>query len=563
MGISLGGVSIGTYTAGSIATKRFESGPVFSNGLEGAPGLPDECTPQFIWEHGSEVARFNYDARQTPYKWEYGSSFGGAFTGLNLPGYTIYSSSAYLEPMPGSQVLYRVRYEWKPGGVYLDNTEIEPQWSQGAALSIYENYYEPYYAEQRCHMMAVKWESTDGGAPLYLLICAEHSTRYDSDGQKVADEYVNVANSAVYINFNPIRVDLDFQDEPDPEPGDETTPEPSEPGGYRDGDEDDTSDVVPKPDDPPLGITDCGFINVYNPAPNALRGLGDILFPNVATATDVAEAVIKLCETMANQNLINYVIDCHVIPVQPTVGQTVPIKVGFRNTGINVPAVTSDYVNVSCGSLNIREYFANYADYLYTKSKLWLPFLGFVDVRPEFWQAGTISVDYKFNVIDGSFMAYISSTSSKSQLTNSVIAEFGGNACMHFPITGANYASMASGLVSAAISAAETGGGSAVLGAAYSAANSIAQGGEVQQSNGYNSTNALLGVRTPYLMIERPAPSYPASYKHDRGFPSNITVTLGNISGYTEIEKIDLSGIPLTDQELTELRGLLADGVYF
>ncbi len=160
-------------------------------------------------------------------------------------------------------------------------------------------------------------------------------------------------------------------------------------------------------------------------------------------------------------------------------------------------------------------------------------------------------------------MAYISSTSSKSQLTNSVIAEFGGNACMHFPITGANYASMASGLVSAAITAAETGGGSAVLGAAYSAANSIAQGGEVQQSNGYNSTNALLGVRTPYLMIERPAPSYPASYKHDRGFPSNITVTLGNISGYTEIEKIDLSGIPLTDQELSELRGLLAEGVYF
>ena len=135
---------------------------------------------------------------------------------------------------------------------------------------------------------------------------------------------------------------------------------------------------------------------------------------------------------------------------------------------------------------------------------------------------------------------------------------------MHFPITGVNYSAMVSGLIGAGVAAASgAGGASAVLGQAYSAANTFAQGGDVQQSNGYNSTAALLGVRTPYLLIERPSPSYPAGYAHGKGYPSNIGTTLSNVTGYTEIDSIDLTGIPLTDAELTELRSLLESGVYF
>ena len=229
-----------------------------------------------------------------------------------------------------------------------------------------------------------------------------------------------------------------------------------------------------------------------------------------------------------------------------------------------MPTVTSDYVIVSCGSLNIAEYFHGFQDYLLTKSKLYLPFIGFVDTLPEFWQAGTISVDYKFNVIDGSFMAYVRATSSKSQLSGSVIQQYAGNACMHFPITGVNYASMVSGLIGAVTAPAATGSNvSSALGKAYSAANTVAMGGDVQQSNGYNSTAAILGVRTPFLMIERPVASYPAGYAHSKAYPSNIATLLSNVTGFTIIEDIDLSGIPLTQTELEELRGLLKEGIYF
>ena len=340
--------------------------------------------------------------------------------------------------------------------------------------------------------------------------------------------------------------------------------EPSEPDPYPvDPPAPDTSDLIPIPNNPVIGVTNAGFINIYSPAIGALQGLGDILFPNVASATDIVDAVLKLCETLANQNLINYVIDCHVIPVTPQLGSNSTIKVGFRDTGISVPVVTNDYVDATCGSLNIPEHFNGYQDYVCTRSKIYLPFIGFVDTKPEYWQAGTISVDYKFNVIDGSFMCYIRSISSKSALNGSVIAQYAGNACMHFPLTGVNYSNMVSGLVGAAIAAASGGTSSAVLGSALSAANTIAQGGDVQQSNGYNSTAALMGIRTPYLLIERPVPAFPSGYGHNKGYPTNFTTILSGVRGFTTIEDIELSGIPFTSDELSELRQLLADGVYF
>lgn len=344
---------------------------------------------------------------------------------------------------------------------------------------------------------------------------------------------------------------------PEDPPFDPSGPDPYPTNPQRD----DTSDEIPIPTMPTIGVTSAGFINVYCPGMNALQGLGDILFPNVASATDVTDAVLKLCQAIQNQNLINYIIDCHVIPVTPATTTNANIKVGFRDTGISVPVVQYDYVDATCGTLNLAEWFKGAADYSATRSKLYLPFIGFVDMKPEFWQAGTIAVDYKFNVIDGSFMCYVKASSSKSNLSNTVIAQYAGNACMHLPVTGVNYAQMVSGIIGASVNLAT--GRSGGLEFAMSAVNTIARGGDVQQSNGYNSTAALMGVRYPYLMIERAVPAFPGSYGHDKGYPANITTNLGTVRGFTVIEDIDLSGFPFTSDELTELKQLLADGVYF
>ena len=397
----------------------------------------------------------------------------------------------------------------------------------------------------------------------YVIFFTTFQTVVNRSTGKVTVTYMAGQRFRVDIPYWNVNRNLDmYWDEPEPEPEDEPPFEPSDPEPYN-PDIDDTSDTISIPGNPLIGVSSSGFIHVYNPSINSLQSLGTILCPNPGSASDVVTAILVLCETLANQNLVNFVLDCHVVPVSPQTSGNANIFVGYRDTNISVPVVSNDYIDATCGSLSLSEYFSSFADYLYTRSKLYLPFIGFVDMLPEYWQAGVISVDYKFNVIDGSFMCYVKSTSSKSQLNDSIIAQYAGNACMHFPITGVNYASMVSGIIGAGIAAASAGTASAVLGQAYSAANTYAQGGDVQQSNGYNSTAALMGVRTPYLLIERPVPSYSSKYAHEKGYPSNIATALENVTGFTIVDDIDLSGLPFTEVEINELRTLLKEGVYF
>ena len=424
----------------------------------------------------------------------------------------------------------------------------------------------------KLYAIAVTWagETTE---PLkvksYVLGSVQESETIKTETGNITREYLDNGTWFINIAWYNKQNDLfmSFDEIPDPDP-DEPPFDPSDPDPYN-PDPDDTSDLIDIPTDPTIGISNAGWVHVYNPTTGGLINFGAWLFPNpelpsTADPTEIVNYLLLLCQTLANSRLIDYILDCHIIPVTPTVSAARDIKVGGRTaTGISAPVVASDYITVSCGSLNIQEYFGGFQDFLLTKSHLYLPFVGFVDVLPEYWQSGTISVDYKFNVIDGSFMVYVRSASNRSQLAGSIIAQYSGNACMHIPITGINYANMVSGLVGAAVAAQGGKGASAVLGQAYSAANTMLSGGDMIQSNGYNSTAAMLGVRYPYLVIERPVPAYPSRYARDKGFPSNISTLLANISGFTVIEDIDLSGIPLMEVELNELRTLLKEGVYF
>lgn len=368
---------------------------------------------------------------------------------------------------------------------------------------------------------------------------------------------------------------------------------PSEEGGYTGGTFDDSSDTIAIPTMPTIGVTSAGFVNVYNPSVGALQGFGAELFPDLtfsssshisgsASVADAIEAAANALVDLGNQipnivnmyinsNLINYVIDCHILPVAPTVGAGANIKVGFKQFNATAPVVTSDYVDFDCGTLNVGEYYANFIDYSpYTRARLFLPFVGFVDLQPEFFQSGAVNIVYRFNIIDGSFMCYVLSTSSKSKLTNSVIMQFGGNACVHIPITGLNYSSMVSGVVGGAASmvASQAGvsglnqrAGSAITSAITSAVDVAQSKPPVQASNGYNATTSFLSVRTPYLLIERSVSNFSMNYTEEKGVPSNITSDFSTLTGFTQATAVHLDGIGATEEEKAEISALLAQGV--
>lgn len=351
-------------------------------------------------------------------------------------------------------------------------------------------------------------------------------------------------------------------------------------GKARKGSFDNSSDLIEIAKDPSIKVSDAGFVNIYHIGKNQLVNMGKEIFPSMSapvvpstgdTLKDICNAIIAMIsnffnffsESLFNSRLIDYVIDCHIIPCTPIDGTSDYVEVGGKTlSSVAAPKVASDYVTVDCGTLSIEEYYANFLDY-YTVCKLYLPFVGFVDLKNEYFQSGSISVVYKFNVIDGSFTCFVKSTSSKSQLNNSVIAQYSGAACVHIPLTGLNYASMIAGVANGVTQA--VGGAMALnpVGALDGAMNALSASPDMQQSNGYNSSGAFMGIRTPYLVIERVVPSFSATYTHDIGLPLNVSKVLGDMRGYTVCENVEIKGLDGASQtEIDEIERLLTSGVY-
>lgn len=366
----------------------------------------------------------------------------------------------------------------------------------------------------------------------------------------------------------------------------------SDVGGYGGGSFDDSSDAFGLPSLPSLGVSEVGFINVYNPSKGQLQGFADELFPDFemptpSTATGI-EAVAEnlantfevlgdFAESYVNAGLINYVIDCHIVPVAPTTSGTAKIKVGFKSFNYTPAKVTSDYVEFDCGSLEIAEYYQNFLDYEGTRAKLYLPFVGFVDIKPEWFQSGKLGVTYHFNIIDGSCIAFVIATSSKSNLKNTVVATFGGNCCVHMPITGVNYSSMISGVVGGAVGIASNASNmiktnradkgtvmsniEGTAGIASNLADAVGAKPSIEQSNGYNAGMSFMCYRRPYLLIERPVASFSKNYPKEQGLPLNVTKKLSSVTGFTTCDNVNLDGFSCTDEEKMMIVNALREGI--
>ena len=342
--------------------------------------------------------------------------------------------------------------------------------------------------------------------------------------------------------------------------------EASEPEGYGEEDDgpgtyDDSSDSISDVPDPTYGILDAGMVNVYKVSTGALTALGNDVFPQLSQVTDLVSGLQCVSDMLFNSRLIDYVLDVHIIPCDVPAGSPTSVKVGGRTCSAVGDPVTSNYVTVNLGSINIKEYFKSFADYSYTSSKLHLPFVGFVDMKPEFWNGGELNVKYKFNVADGSFMAYVYATSSKSELKSSLVAEYSGQAAIHIPVTGASYASAISGLLASAgqtVASATTGNVAGVAQGVISAAANSSP--DINQSNGYNSSASIMGCKKAYLQIERPAYSMSVGSRMEQGFPLNVYKRLGDCHGLTIVEECVLN-FACSDEEAQEIKAALKEGV--
>ena len=389
-----------------------------------------------------------------------------------------------------------------------------------------------------------------------------------SAGQPTVYSLQAWAVSYFYFVGNIINGTVDT-DETSPEFGPAAKPK----GGYNDksshkGTFDDTSDKITASSAPTLSPLSTELMHCYKVNQTILNKVAEAMYPDyILSQPTVEEALEAIFNQIHYNKMVDYLLDLMILPIDVAAPHTVRIKVGGKtlktadDPWIEASLVQNPYVDFSCGELSVPEYWANFLDFAGTKFKLFLPYVGYVDLQPEYINGGSIKIDYRFNVLDGSFICFIHSTSGHSELEESLIGQYAGVAAVHIPLQSTDYAAKVSGLISAVgtVAAGITTGG---VGAGIAAsANAVIQKPGTTHANGYNASSSYLSHRTPYLIIERQASQFSEKYPEEVGLPLYMQKRLGDCVGLTVASDAHLDTIPANAEVKDMISRLLSEGV--
>lgn len=153
-------------------------------------------------------------------------------------------------------------------------------------------------------------------------------------------------------------------------------------------------ETEPTPPGPEPPYTDkYGMVNVYNPTTSELQQFA-------------AQRFRYDQNMMPFDDLGNYVTSLKIVYVSIPATTATTIKAGRYSTNIATRTPTTDLITLDFGSILLPAHNLDILDYS-SKVSLFLPFVGFVDVNPEFC-GSSISLTYEINIVTGEGVAKLS-----------------------------------------------------------------------------------------------------------------------------------------------------------
>lgn len=335
----------------------------------------------------------------------------------------------------------------------------------------------------------------------------------------------------------------------------------SGPSGPGDGTFDFTSTDIPIPGLPNIGAMSTGFLNLYHPSAAQLRSLAAYMWSG---SFDPANMRKLFADPM------DAILGLHIIPTisgHPAASSS-SLYVGNVDTGLSMPAVTEQYYSLDCGEVQIPPKWGAYLDYSpYSKLSLYLPYIGVVPISADDCMRGSIRVQYHVDVLSGTCVAFVYCVSNRGA-DGHTLYTFTGSCNCECPVTEGQYANaLMAGMrvVSGIVSGSAGGVAGMVAGGISEAANAAISmvKPDIGRSGGLGGSAGLMGIQYPYLILTVPRMAKPADQNKYIGYPSFVTLTMGDCEGFTRIEVTHLEGIPATQGELEEIVGLLSEGVIF
>lgn len=297
------------------------------------------------------------------------------------------------------------------------------------------------------------------------------------------------------------------------------------------------------PDLPSYSVCDIGTTALYEMSP---MGLHD--FSNFLWSANFFDNIIKNRESP-----IENIIQISMVPRLEFEGVAGNVVIGNLTSPASGLKLSTSFYQINCGTINVTEYYKNFADYD-TNISIYLPFCGIFDLDVNDCMDGVIGVKYNIDVFTGECIAFVSCN------TNGVwhvLQTHNGNVASQFPIADRNmipYYSSLIGAVTSALTGNVAGGVQGVMNAkpTYSRAGSI--GGAA----------GMLNIKYPFLIFSTPQIFTAETFKQNRGYMSNLSGKLSSFSGFVSCDpdKLDLTGLNLLDEEMEMLYTILSEGIY-
>lgn len=264
------------------------------------------------------------------------------------------------------------------------------------------------------------------------------------------------------------------------------------------------------------------------------------------------------------QNPMDGIITLHKVFATPIDSGTGTIVVGRLDSQVPTATVTEQYVEVDCGSVDCSEYFGTVFDYEpYTSIHLYLPFIGIVPLNVSDVMRSRITIKYGVDVFTGACLAMVEITRDGNTVN---MYQYSGVASVEYPLTGAVHSGLLSGLFGVAsgiagIAMASTGVGLAAGATAIGAGVANMSKSQNAHASSFSGNSGAMGIKIPYLIIERPQVKTADTFPQLIGYPTNYSTKLGNCSNNVVVKHVHVEGINATKTELEQIEALLHSGV--
>lgn len=301
---------------------------------------------------------------------------------------------------------------------------------------------------------------------------------------------------------------------------------------------------------PTISAVDTGFITLYNPSRIQLQALASYMWSGLFDLDTFKKLFADPMQA---------ILGLSIVPGPVPSGEAQHVKIGNIDSGVNMTKAAAQYIDIDCGTLNVEEFWGAYLDYEpYTKAEIFLPFIGVHQIAVDDIMNKSIHIMYHIDLLSGGCACEI-------KCGGSVLYTFVGSCAVSIPVTGSDWTNLINGVLSAASAIGTmvaTGGATAPAAAgeiASAAVNSLKP--SIEKSGSIAGAGGMLAGKVPVLILTRPRQALPGNQNKFTGYPAFITRSLGDLSGYTEVHSIRLSGIDGTESEIDEIEELLKGGV--